>query len=175
MTLAAFEGKHPRIGAGTYVHPSADVFGDVTIGENCWIGPGARIRGDYGTIVLGDCCSVEDNCVIHARPGERTSIGDWVTIGHGAVIHNVTMIHSYAVVGMGAVVSDWAVIGEWAVVGEGAVVRQGQQVPAGRIAVGVPARVLDKSVSDDYKAQWTQFKQVYVDLARRYPTGWEPE
>ena len=102
MTIASFEGKTPRIGAGTYVHPSADVFGDVTLGEGCWIGPGARIRGDYGTIVLGDHCSVEDNCVIHARPGEQTTIGNWVTIGHGSVIHNVQMIHDYVIIGMGA-------------------------------------------------------------------------
>jgi len=98
-----------------------------------------------------------------------------VTIGHGAVIHNVEVMHDYAIVGMGAVVSDWAVIGEWAVVGEGAVVRQRQEIPPGHIAVGVPAKVLDKTVDEEYKAQWTHFKKVYVDLARRYPTGWVPE
>jgi carbonic anhydrase/acetyltransferase-like protein (isoleucine patch superfamily) len=175
MTVASFEGQRPQIGEGTYIHPSADVFGDVTIGEGCWIGPGARIRGDYGMIVIGDHSSVEDNCVIHARPGEQTTIGNWVTLGHGAIIHNVRMIHDYAIIGMGAVVSDWAEIGEWAVVGEGAVVRQGQEVPANHIAVGVPARVLDKQVSEDYKAQWTRFKGIYVDLARRYPQGWVAE
>lgn len=175
MTLGSFEDKKPRLGARTYVHPSADVLGDVTIGRGCWIGPGARIRGDYGTIVIGDHCSVEDNCVIHVRPGEKTTIGNWVTIGHAAVIHNVKMVDDYAIIGMAAVVSDWAVIGEWSVVGEGAVVRQGQEIPAEHIAVGVPARVLDKSVSDEYKAQWTRFKQTYVDLARRYTEGYQAE
>lgn len=175
MTIGSFEGKTPQIGARTYVHPSADVFGDVTIGEDCWIGPGARIRGDYGTIIVGHHCSVEDNCVIHVRPGEQTRIGDWVTIGHGAVIHNVRMIHDYAIVGMGAVVSDWAVIGEWSVVGEGAVVRQGQEILPEHIAVGVPARVLDKRVSEEYKARWTHFKETYVDLAHRYPQGYRSE
>lgn len=174
MTIASFEGTVPRIGAGTYVHPSADVFGDVTIGEGCWIGPGARIRGDYGRIVIGSYCSVEDNCVIHARPGEQTTIGNWVTIGHGAIIHNATMIHDYALIGMGAVVSDWAVIGRWAVIGEGAVVRQRQEVPAERIAVGVPAKVLDKRVTEDFKEEWAAFKKTYVDLAGRYADGWEP-
>ena len=175
MTVGAFEGKRPEIGAGTYVHPSADVFGEVTVGVGCWIGPGARIRGDYGTIVIGDHCSVEDNCVIHVRPGEQTSIGDWVTIGHGAVIHNVKMINDCAIVGMGAVVSDWAVVGEWSVVGEGAVVRQGQEIPPERIAVGVPAQVLEKPVSEAYKDQWTHFKETYVDLAARYPEGYRAE
>ncbi len=175
MTIASFEGQRPVIGEGTYVHPSADVFGDVRIGAGCWIGPGARIRGDYGTILIGDHCSVEDNCVIHARPGERTTIGDWVTIGHGAIIHTPKMIQNYAIIGMGAVVSDGATLGEWAVVGEGAVVRQGQEIPAEHIGVGVPARVLEKTVSPEYKAQWTRFKERYVDLARRYPAGWVPE
>jgi phenylacetic acid degradation protein len=174
LTVARFEGKTPRIGAGSYVHPSADVFGDVTLGQGCWIGPGARIRGDYGAIVIGDYTSVEDNCVIHARPGERTTIGNWVTIGHGAVIHNVKLLHDFAIIGMGAVVSDWAEVGSWAVVGEGAVVRQGQSIPDEHIAVGVPARVLEKQISDEYKAEWTRFKETYVDLARRYPSGFVP-
>jgi carbonic anhydrase/acetyltransferase-like protein (isoleucine patch superfamily) len=175
VTIASFEGKRPRIGSGTYIHPSADVLGDVIIGERCWIGPGARIRGDYGTIIIGGHCSVEDNCVVHVRPGEQTTIGNWVTIGHGAVIHNVREIGDHAIVGMGAVVSDWATLGTWSVVGEGAVVRQGQEIPAERVAVGVPARVLHKTVSDAYKAEWTRFKQTYVDLAQRYAEGYRVE
>ena len=165
-----FEGKTPEIGDGTYVHPSADVFGNIKIGGGCWIGPGARIRGDYGRVVIGDNTSVEDNCVVHARPDEQTTIGNWVTVGHGAIIHNAT-IHDWAIIGMGAIVSDWAVVGQWAVIGEGAVVRQRQEVPPSRIAVGTPARVLEKTVGDEYKAEWTRWKQVYVDLARRYPSG----
>jgi carbonic anhydrase/acetyltransferase-like protein (isoleucine patch superfamily) len=72
---------------------------------------------------------------------------------------------------MGSIVSDWATVGEWAVVGEGAVVRQRQEIPAGRIAVGTPAKLLDKHVGEDFKAQWKGFKELYVDLARRYPAG----
>ncbi len=170
MATYEFEGRRPKLGQGTYVHPSADIIGDVTIGDNCWIGPGARLRGDYGTIVVGDGTSVEDNCVIHARPGERTDIGSDVTIGHGCVIHNAT-IHDHAVIGMGSVISDWATIGEWAVVGEGAVVRQRQQIPRETIAVGVPAKPLEKRVSEEYKTQWSRFKGIYADLALRYPTG----
>ena len=168
MTVRSFNGRIPRMGKGSYVHPSADVFGEVTIGRGCWIGPGARLRGDYGTIVVGDYSSIEDNCVIHARPGGTTHIGDWVTIGHGCVIHTAT-VQDYAVVGMGSIVSDWAVVGVWGVVGEGAVVKQNQEVPDSHIAVGVPARILEKAVSEEYKAQWSEFKEVYVDLARRYP------
>jgi len=168
VTVESFEGKTPRIGDGCWIHHSADVIGDVTLGARCWIGPGARLRGDYGTIVLGDCCAVEDNAVVHARPGETCTIGDWVTLGHGCVVHNVTMLGDYAVVGMNAVVSDWADVGEWGVVAEGAVVRQRAGVPAARIAAGVPARLLDREVAEEYRAAWRGFKQIYVDLCERY-------
>jgi phenylacetic acid degradation protein len=168
--INSFEGKTPQIADGAYIHPSADVFGNVKIGSGCWIGPGARLRGDYGRIVIGDNTAVEDNVVIHARPDEQTTIGDWVTIGHGAIVHNAT-IHDWAVIGMGAIVSDWSDVGEWAVIGEGTVVRQRQEIPASHIAVGVPAKTIPKSVTDDYKAEWRRWKEVYVDLARRYHRG----
>ena len=168
--IQTFEGKTPVIGENTYVHPRADVWGDVTLGSGCWVGPGARIRGDYGRIVIGDNTSVEENCVVHARPNEQTTVGDWVTIGHGAIVHNAT-IHDWAVLGMGSIVSDWAVVGEWAVVAEGAVVTQHLEIPSSSIAVGTPARVIGKKVDEAYKADWAKFKQVYVDLARRYPAG----
>lgn len=170
MAIYQFEGRTPILGRDTYVHPSADVIGAVTIGDGCWIGPGARLRGDYGSIMVGNGTSIEENCVIHARPDQSTRIGNNVTVGHGCVLHNCT-IHDYAVIGMGSVVSDWAVVGEWSVVGEGAVVRQHQEVPSGQIAVGVPAKLLDKLVGEEYKAEWLRFKQTYQDLARRYPDG----
>ncbi len=175
MSIGSFEGRRPTIGAGTWVHPTAEVFGDVVLGEQCWVGPGARLRGDYGRIVIGDCTAVEDNCVIHARPGEVCTVGAWVTIGHAAVIHTARSIGDYAVIGMAAVVSDYAVVGSWAVVGEGAVVPQGTTVPARRIAVGVPARLLDRAVEDDFIAEWTRFKGIYVDLAARYATGFQSD
>jgi carbonic anhydrase/acetyltransferase-like protein (isoleucine patch superfamily) len=173
MAVFCFEEYTPQIGKGTYVHPSADVFGNVEIGQQCWIGPGARLRGDYGRIVIGDFTSVEDNVVIHARPGEQTTIGNWVTVGHGAIIHNVALIEDYAVIGMGSIVSDWAKVGRWAVVAEGAVVRQRMEIPAEHIAVGVPAKLLEKTVDENYRAEWTRFKEIYVDLTRRYPRGYQ--
>lgn len=168
--INTFEGRAPLLGDGTYIHPSADVFGDVTLGAGCWVGPGARIRGDYGRILIGDHTAVEDNVVVHARPGEQTIIGNWVTLGHGCIVHNAT-IDDWAVIGMGAIVSDWSHVGVWAVVGEGSVVRQRQEVPAEHIAVGAPARLLEKQVNDEYRQQWKGFKELYVDLARRYPAG----
>ena len=165
MAIYQLEDRIPKIGKDTYIAELAEVIGRVIIGNNCYIGHGAIIRGDYGTIEIGDYSIIEDNCVLHARPDEKCTIGNRVTIGHGAIIHNAT-IHDWVVVGMGAVVSDYAVVGEWAVIGEGCVVRNNQQIPDGKVAVGVPAKVI-ADVKDDYKELWTRYKGVYAELAKR--------
>jgi carbonic anhydrase/acetyltransferase-like protein (isoleucine patch superfamily) len=169
MALYQLEERIPQIGKDTYVAESAEVIGKVVIGNNCYIGHGARIRGDYGRIEIGDYSIVEDNCVIHARPDDMCIIKEHVTIGHGAVIHNAT-IQNWAMIGMGAIVSDYAEVGEWGVVGEGAVVRNKQEIPAGKIAVGVPAKII-ADVKDDYKELWTRYKGLYMELAMKNMTG----
>ena len=168
MTIYEFEKRKPSLGKGTFIFESADIIGDVIIGENCYIGPGARIRGDYGSIRIGNNTAIEENVVIHARPDENTSIGDFVTIGHAAIIHNA-VINDWAIIGMGSIVSDWADIGKWAVVGEGALVKNKQKIPDKAIAVGVPAKVISE-VSQVYIKQWTKYKKIYSDLAKkRFP------
>ena len=164
MSIYAFENKQPTIGKGTFIYESADIIGNVILGKNCYIGPGARIRGDYGTITIGDNTAIEENVVIHARPNDITVIGSHVTIGHAAIIHNAT-INDWAVIGMGSIVSDWAEIGQWAVVAEGAVVKNKQKIPDKSIAVGIPAKIISET-SAEYEKQWTEFKNIYVDLAR---------
>jgi phenylacetic acid degradation protein len=165
MSIYEFENKKPRIGNGSFIFKSVDVIGDVIIGENCYIGPGARVRGDYGSIRIGNNTAIEENVVIHARPDDVTKIGNWVTIGHASIIHNAT-VHDWAVIGMGAIVSDWAEIGEWAVIGEGAVVKNKQKIPDKAIVVGVPAKVVSE-VSSEYEKQWTKYKKIYTDLAKK--------
>jgi len=168
MSIYEFEKLKPKVGKDTFIFKSADIIGNVTVGKNCYIGPGARIRGDYGSIIIGDNTAVEENVVIHARPDDKTTIGKYVTIGHGSIIHNAT-IHDWAIIGMGAIVSDWADIGKWAVVAEGALVKNKQKIPEKAIAVGVPANVISK-ISSEYKKQWTDYKKIYSDLARkRFP------
>ena len=169
MALLQFEDRKPEIGKDTYVAESAEVIGKVIVGNNCYIGHGARIRGDYGTIEIGDYSIVEDNCVMHARPDDVCRIGEHVSIGHGAIVHNAE-IHDWVMIGMGAIVSDFAVVGEWGVVGEGAVVRNKQEIPGGKVAVGVPAKVI-ADVRDDYKELWTKYKGLYVELAKRSMVG----
>ena len=169
MALYEFEGRRPTIAEDAYVAETADVIGDVRVGKKCFIGPGARIKGDYGTILIGDETSVQENCVIHARPGQQCTVGAGCTIGHGSILHNCT-IEDGAVVGMGAIVSDWAVVGENSVVGEGAVVRQSAEIPPGSIAVGVPARVVGEL--DDKTREFQHLaREVYKALPGRYKAG----
>ena len=165
MALYEFENKKPTIGKDTFIYSSADIIGNVTIGKNCYIGPGARIRADYGTIHIGNNTAIEENVVIHARPDDITTIGNHVTIGHASIIHNA-IIQDWAIIGMGAIVSDWAEIGTWAVVAEGAVVKNKQKIPNKAIAVGTPAKIVSE-ISSDYKKQWTTYKKIYADLAAK--------
>ena len=161
-----FENRIPKIGAGTYICKSAEVIGDVTIGEKCFIAHGAIIKGDYGSIKIGSNTSIQENCVIHARPSKTVIIGNYVTAGHGCILHTCT-IKDYAVIGMGAIVSDFAVVGEWCAIGEGCVVKQNQEIPENKIAVGVPAKVIG-DVTDEYKSEWQTLKDIYSGLPKRY-------
>jgi carbonic anhydrase/acetyltransferase-like protein (isoleucine patch superfamily) len=169
MGVFEFEGRVPKISPKAYVDEDASVVGDVTIGVQCYIGPGARIRGDYGTVTIGDKTSIQENCVLHARINEKCEVGSHVQIGHGALLHNC-VVKDYAVVGVGAVVSDYATVGVWSIVGEGAVVTSGQTVPDGKVAVGIPAKII-RDVTDADKQLWGKYKDAYADLALRYPKG----
>ena len=168
MALYEYEGKRPAIGEGCFIPESADVIGDVVLGVCCFVGVGARIRGDYGAIRIGDRSSVQENVVVHVREGGETRVGAGVQLGHGCILHNCT-VHDNAVIGAGAIITDFAVVGEWSIVGEGAVVRG--EIPAGKVAVGVPAKVI-ADVTAAQREQWQHYKVKYADLAsRRYPNG----
>jgi len=164
--LYAFDGRRPEIGKDVYVSGHAIVIGDVKIGDECYVGPGAILRGDYGGIVIGPGSAVEENVVVHAPPGEFCRIGRRVTLGHGAVIH-AKSIGDLVVIGMGAVVSLRAEIGQSAIVAEGAVVRMNQKVAAGVVVAGNPARII-RNVTPDDEERWSKGKQLYIDLAKKY-------
>jgi carbonic anhydrase/acetyltransferase-like protein (isoleucine patch superfamily) len=171
MALYRFGERMPRVAPGAYVSDSARVIGDVAIGEECYIGHGVILRGDYGSIVIGPGTAIEENAVVHIRPDGISSIGKHVTIGHGAVLHG-NIIADYAVIGMGAVISFDVEIGEWCIVGEGCVVPNGQHIPAGKMVMGVPAEIVG-DVQQKHKDFWLYGKQLYVDLAKRYPQEFE--
>ncbi len=166
MALYRYGDRVPIIGRASYVSDSARVIGDVRIGNGCYVGHGAILRGDYGTIIIGDGTAVEENAVCHVRPGGILEIKERVTVGHGALIHGAT-IEDFAVIGIGAVVGFDAVVGEWSIVAEGAVVPRAGKVEARKIVGGVPCLVIG-DVEERHRTFWTRGKQLYVDLASDY-------
>lgn len=166
MPVYEFEGRIPEVDPSAYIFPNATVIGNVRIGKEVWIGPGAVLRGDYGEIEIGDYTAVEDNVVVHARPDEKTTVGKHVTLGHLSVIHTPT-IEDWAVIGMGSTISDFAHVGEWSAVAEGAVVRNKAEIPPGSVAAGVPAKVIG-STSKEYRNLWIGYKANYNTFCRRY-------
>jgi carbonic anhydrase/acetyltransferase-like protein (isoleucine patch superfamily) len=166
MSVFEFEGRIPVIDPSAYISESATVIGKVTIGKEVWVGPGAVLRGDYGEIIVGSYTAIEENCVIHARPGETTRIGEHVTLGHGSIVHTGN-ISDWAVIGMAAVVSDFARVGTWAAVGEGAVVKSKSELPDETVSVGIPAKVVG-NVSGEYKELWEKYKKNYNTFCQRY-------
>ena len=169
MALYEFEGKVPQIGEGTYVHPSAELIGDVTIGTGCLIAAGAVLRGDFGKIMIGSGSNVQENAVLHATPMHPVDVGDNVVIAHGALLHDA-VVKSGAVVGMGAIILHRAVVEEDAQVAAGAVVTPGFVVPSRKIVMGNPAKVT-KEVSDHVLEISRLGLQMYQELAGRYIQG----
>lgn len=166
MAIYEFEGRVPLIPESCYVDKTATIIGLVELGEECFIGPGARIKGDYGHIRIGDCTSVQENCVIHARPGCETNIGSGVTVGHGAVLHGAT-VGDNTVVGMAAVVPDEVRIGEYCIVAEGSVLANGTDVPDRSVVMGVPGKVR-KSLTHEMEDSIHMSSGIYRDLGSRY-------
>ncbi len=164
-----FEGRFPVIDPSAWVAPSADLIGDVQISANCYIGWGAVLRGDHGTIMIGEGSAAEEGVIIHTSEGFVSRIGREVTLGHGAVLHDAT-VEDFAVVGMGAVLSNRSVVGRWAVIGEMGLLREGQIVAAESIAVGAPVRVIGQ-VEQRHKDRWIAGKRRYQKFAERNPVG----
>lgn len=165
MPCYSLDGLSPVVHPSAFVHPSAELIGDVWIGANVYIGPLASLRGDFGRIVVREGANVQDTCVMHAFPGKDCLVEVDGHIGHGAVLHGCTVGRN-ALVGMNSVVMDEVEIGESTIVAAGAFVRAGMKVPARSLLMGSPAKVV-RELSDD-EVRWKgQGTQVYQALARR--------
>jgi carbonic anhydrase/acetyltransferase-like protein (isoleucine patch superfamily) len=143
--IRSFNGKTPRIAASAFISESAYIVGDVEIGENSSVWPGAVIRGDTGKVVIGKCTAIEDNCVVHSgKPGEGdTFIGDYCNIAHGAVIHCKSIGHN-VMVGINASVLHNAEIGNFCLIGAACLVMEDMKVPDNSFVVGVPGKIKGK-------------------------------
>ncbi len=164
-TFYEFEGMRPVAHASAFVHPNATVVGNVIIGRDVYVGPGAVIRGDWGGVVIEDGCNVQETCVIHSFPGVDAWLEAGAHIGHGAVIHGAR-IGRNVLVGMNAVVMDRAVVGAGCIVGALTFVPADMQIPERKVVVGNPARVV-KDVSDAMLAWKTDGTRLYQQLPGR--------
>ena len=135
-----FNGYKPVIHKSSFVHKEATIIGNVIIGKNVYIGPGASLRGDWGQITIEDGCNVQDNCIIHIFPGKDVVLQENAHIGHGAIIHGAN-IGKNTLVGMNAVVMDDANVGDECIVGALCFVKGEMQIPNRKIVVGNPAQI----------------------------------
>ena len=165
-------GPHaPHIAQSAWVSAEAVVIGRVTLGENACVLPGAVIRADNETIVIGDNTNVQDGAVLHVDPGCPMSIGANVTIGHQAMLHGCT-IGDGTLVGIQSIILNKAIIGRECLVAAGAVVLEGKKFPDRSLIVGAPAR-LHRALTDDDLASLSRAAEVYVERGRAFKSGLE--
>ena len=168
----AFDGFIPVIHESAFVHPQATVTGNVVIGRDVYVGPGAAIRGDWGGIVIDDGCNVQESCTIHMFPGVTVHLERSAHIGHGAVVHGAR-IGENALIGMNAVVMDNATVGAGSIVGALCFVPSEMQIPPRSVVVGNPAKVV-KQVSDEMLAWKSDGTALYQALPARLHASLRP-
>jgi phenylacetic acid degradation protein len=168
----AFDELVPVIHETAFIHPNATITGDVVIGRDVYVGPGAAIRGDWGGIVIEDGCNVQENCTIHMFPGVTVVLEHSAHIGHGAIVHGAR-IGENSLVGMNAVVMDNATVGAGSIVGALCFVPAEMQIPPRSVVVGNPAKVV-KQVSDEMLAWKTDGTALYQALPARLRASLRP-
>jgi len=176
-----FKGYRPVVHKSAFVHPQAAVTGNVWIGKDVYIGPGAAIRGDFGEIVIEDGCNVQENCTIHMFPGITVRLHKDAHVGHGAIIHGATL-HQNCLIGMNSVIMDNVIVGKESIVGALAFVPDSMEIPQRKIVVGNPAKIL-KDVSDDmiaWKSKGTKLyqqlpKELHLSLKENEPLREKPQ
>lgn len=161
-----YRDKTPKIHEDAFIAETADIIGNVEIGENANIWYSAVLRGDINRITVGRNTNVQDGAVVHADEGLETVIGENVTIGHNAIIHGCKIGNS-CLIGMGAIVLNGAVIGENTIIGAGALVPQGKEIPSGSLVIGSPGKVIRNLTEDEIKLLEKSAK-TYVELTKGY-------
>ena len=164
MAIYSFKGFKPVIKSSSFIHPTASVIGDVHIGENVYVGPGAAIRGDWGTIVIEDGCNIQENCIIHMFPGITVTLKKGAHIGHGAVLHGVT-IGENCLIGMNAVLMDEVILEKECIVGALSFVKAKSIFESRSLIVGNPAKKI-KTISDEMIDWKTKGTKLYQELPK---------
>lgn len=173
--LISFCGKKPLVPSSCFVAHSAELIGDITLGENVNIWYGTVIRADINAIHIGDNTNIQDASVVHVdsatgEPGSgEVRIGSNVTIGHRAVIHACN-VGDNCLIGMGAIILSGAVIGEGSILAAGAVVKENEVIPPGSLVVGVPAKV-KAQVSTEWQQRIFASAKHYVELGQKHKSS----
>ena len=159
-----FNGYKPVIHESSFIHPQAVITGNVIIGRNVYIGPGAALRGDWGQIIIEDGCNVQENCTIHMFPGITVLLKESAHIGHGAIIHGAT-IGKICLVGMNAVIMDNVQLGDECIVGALTFIKADEIIPARSVVVGNPSKIV-KQVTDEMITWKTEGTKLYQQLPK---------
>jgi phenylacetic acid degradation protein/carnitine operon protein CaiE len=171
MAFYKFKGFIPVVDPTSFVHPLAAVTGNVIIGKNCYIGPGAALRGDWGAIVIEDGCNVQENCIIHMFPGVTVLLKASAHIGHGTIIHGA-IIGNNCLVGMNSVVMDNAELGDECIVGALSFIKEGEKIPHRSLVIGNPAKII-RQVSDEMIAWKSKGTRLYQELSKELLSNFE--
>ncbi|MFP8490265.1 transferase hexapeptide repeat family protein [Gracilimonas sp. Q87] len=164
MSIYEFKGYQPVVHETAFVHPLAAVTGNVIIGKDVYIGPGAAIRGDWGKIVIEDGCNVQENCTIHMFPGVTVILEKSAHVGHGAIIHGAHLGEN-CLIGMNAVVMDNVKVGKECIIGAHSFVPEGMKIAERKLAVGNPAKIV-KDVTDEMIEWKTKGTKLYQQLPK---------
>lgn len=164
--IMSFKGKRPKISETTFIADSADIIGDVEIGDFSSVWFGAVIRGDRNKIKIGDRTSIQDNVVIHADPGNNVDIGDGVSVGHGAVLHGCR-IEDNVLIGMNSTILNGVEIGKDSIVGANALLPEGKKFPQNSVIIGVPGKVKREAEESEIRAIEENAAE-YVEFVREY-------
>ena len=169
--IYSFKEFTPVIDASSFIHPLAAITGNVIIGKDCYIGPGAALRGDWGKIIIEDGCNVQENCIIHMFPGVTVLLKAGAHIGHGAIIHGAT-IGKNCLVGMNAVIMDNVELGDECIIGALTFIKQDEKIPARSLVAGNPGKII-KQVTDEMLNWKSEGTKLYQSLPKEMFESWK--
>ncbi len=164
--IITLKKKKPKIGKDVYIAESAQVMGEVIIGEYSSIWPNAVLRADIEPIRIGKCSSIQDGVLIHVNWGLPAIVGDYVTVGHGAIIHGCKIADN-CLIGMGAIILDGAEIEKNCLIGAGSLIPEGKRIPEGSLVLGVPGRVVRK-LNQKETRKLKDAALEYLDFAKKF-------
>jgi carbonic anhydrase/acetyltransferase-like protein (isoleucine patch superfamily) len=164
--LRSYRGRRPTLGERTYVDLSAQVIGDVTLGDHASVWMNAVLRGDVNAIRIGARSNIQDNCVVHVTAEHPTVVEDQVTVGHSVTLHGC-VVRAGALVGIGAIVLNGAEVGEESVIAAGTLVPEGMKIPARSLVMGLPGKVR-REITDAERAHLRTLSRSYVEYKETY-------